>query len=556
MKKVILYLSIFCLHLFASCANTSSFTLKELDDSSYVPAANEILLNGKLPLQEQLNQNNKIYIVCSDLDLHGEAINIGAESTLHFAGGSICNGSITFNNTIIEGKPYFSNCNYSGTIKNSQVYLSWFNTENGKTDNHYIYEKPYPVKLHDTAMLQQIIDCCKNGATLFVDKLYCYKGSINIKKEITFYGEKDNEAMYGINFELDKIGFLNFASANAFNVQNGGKLSIIGIVVIGSPNLYISGRLYEKVLMDGTALKTPYNLSGLNIEIGGQIGSIYNSAFVGFTYGLKSNGGIMGEIINTYFSSCRFGFYAENTNNINCRGCRFNTNMLNFHFYEKGLNYTNTNKIPVKETDSNTICKIGAGLYLRNCSNVCVMNSRFEFNFIHAIIDEKAQDVVIDNCIFDTGTLCQVMINNQSESSYASLVPAMNNIVVSGSTFARGARCDIVHEQSKPGFSIFYITEKDNRGSNITIKNNIVTDAIEIDKTIDVVYQKNIFSIFNTSTTGSCLNVFGNSFSSSKAEKVYKITEGSSGKYNVTEKGNDYGTLTKVSESFPVLVFE
>ncbi|MBP5452119.1 MAG: hypothetical protein J6Y16_07785, partial [Treponema sp.] len=254
----------------------------------------------------------------------------------------------------------------------------------------------------------------------------------------------------------------------------------------------------------------------------------------------------------------RYGFWAENTNVCELRGCRLNSNLLNFHFFERNLNYTNSNdKDPTLETDAADIAKLGGGLYLKNCSNVNVINCRFEFNFIHAILDQSNTNINIHNAIFDTGTLCQLMINNQAENNaggnFSASNPAFSNVKINSCTFARGARCDIGGERSVSGFGIFYICDKGNRGADVSITNNIISDNMEVDKTIDVVYEDHIFDIYNTSTSGCNYKISGNSFYNGAAKDIFNVVDGSSGTFKITASGNDYGSLPKTAGTANVL---
>ena len=67
---------------------------------------------------------------------------------------------------------------------------------------------------------------------------------------------------------------------------------------------------------------------------------------------------------------------------------------------------------------------------------------------------------------------------------------------------------------------------------------------MEVAKTIDVVYEKAIFDIYNTSTSGTNYTVKGNSFYNTEAESIYNVVSGSSGAFNITAKDNDFDALT------------
>ncbi|MBP5443794.1 MAG: hypothetical protein J6Y60_11185 [Treponema sp.] len=555
MKKVFLVIGI-VLITFTSCNFTTEVTEKKTV-VNYKTAENEIILSTDSPLTEQITQTRKVYVIRDGFDLKQGTLELPENVTLKFIGGYIYNGTVKFNNTDISGYASFSNCSYQGTLSNSRVELSWFNVEDGKTSNVNLGRGNVTVNTHDAAKIQQIIDCCPSGCSVYIDKVYFTRQPITIKGKISFKGIDASEGVYATMLKNVEYGFNGIMNNTVFVVEAGGDISMQGISVIGNLNLYIGGNLWEKCSSGGSSLSNPYTLCGIDLKQGATITEIHDSSFVGFTYGIRSSGGIIRLIKNSYFSSNRYGFWAENTNVCELRGCRLNSNLLNFHFYERNLHYINSSdKDPTLETDAADIAKLGGGLYLKNCANVNVINCRFEFNFIHVILDQANKNIDIHNAIFDTGTLSQVMINNQAVNNpenYSASNPAFSNVKINSCTFARGARCDVQGQDSKPGFGIFYICDKGNRGSDVSITNNIISDDMEVDKTITVFYEDNIFDIYNTSTSGTGYTVTGNSFYSAAATKVYNVIDDSSGTFNINASGNSYGGLTKKSGKTDVL---
>lgn len=524
---------------------------------SYKPLKDEVLLTGDKSLAEQITQPDKTYVIRDGFDLDKAKLELPENVVLKFLGGSIFNGSIKFNKTKITGYAKFSAASYQGSLVNDTIDLSWFDVEDGKTATVNL-GKNATVNTHDYAKIQQIIDCCPSGCTVYVDKVYYLRGTIKIRNKISFKGIDASEGVYATRLQNVEYGFYTVMSKTIFEAEAGSDISMQGISLIGYISLYISGHLWEKCYSNGNPLSTPYCLCGIDLKQGATITEIHDSSFVGFTYGIRSSGGIIRLIKNSYFSCNRYGFWAENTNVCELRGCRLNSNLLNFHFFERNLNYTNSNdKDPTLETDAADIAKLGGGLYLKNCSNVNVINCRFEFNFIHAILDQSNTNINIHNAIFDTGTLCQLMINNQAENNaggnFSASNPAFSNVKINSCTFARGARCDIGGERSVSGFGIFYICDKGNRGADVSITNNIISDNMEVDKTIDVVYEDHIFDIYNTSTSGCNYKISGNSFYNGAAKDIFNVVDGSSGTFKITASGNDYGSLPKTAGTANVL---
>ena len=132
----------------------------------------KILVPGK-SLQSQLTDSDAVYVVRDSFDLEGGEVSIPDDCVLEFAGGNIRNGSVRFNNTKIKGYASFRQCSYRGTVSNDEVELAWFDFADGgsKTWRTLTYNT------YESSILQQIVDCCKNGACLNVDKIYGIKKS-------------------------------------------------------------------------------------------------------------------------------------------------------------------------------------------------------------------------------------------------------------------------------------------------------------------------------------------------------------------------------------------
>lgn len=84
--------------------------------------------NKNILTQDMINIGNTIYIIQYDYDLNGATITIPDNCVLQFDGGSISNGTIIGNNTIIDALNslhIFNNINANGTYK-SECYVDWF----------------------------------------------------------------------------------------------------------------------------------------------------------------------------------------------------------------------------------------------------------------------------------------------------------------------------------------------------------------------------------------------------------------------------------------------
>ena len=108
---------------------------------SVVWAGNPIVLNESHPIQSQLRNKNGIYVVRTDIDLKGETLSIPYNSVLKFEGGSLKNGTITYNDTYIEGR-YCIQCKCEGIVANDIVDPRMYGARgDGKTDDSFAIQQ-------------------------------------------------------------------------------------------------------------------------------------------------------------------------------------------------------------------------------------------------------------------------------------------------------------------------------------------------------------------------------------------------------------------------------
>lgn len=107
--------------------------------------------------QSDFNQANTIYEIRYDFDLNGNTISIPDNCELKFIGGSLKNGTINFNNTLLSGDIKIKT-NISGNIRNNEVNVLWFNvTGDGNTD--------------DRNAIQEVIDIVSENTTILFPKV-------------------------------------------------------------------------------------------------------------------------------------------------------------------------------------------------------------------------------------------------------------------------------------------------------------------------------------------------------------------------------------------------
>lgn len=144
--------------------------------------------------QSMINQQNTVYEIRYDYDLNNQEITIPEGSTLKFEGGSLNNGTINCNNTIIKGDAYqiFSNITITGS-HSDEAYVEWFYSP---LDNSY--NKAFKNALTSFRILnfisrkvylfdEDIIDCCTLEKPYSLNGNHCifknFSLAYNIRKD-------------------------------------------------------------------------------------------------------------------------------------------------------------------------------------------------------------------------------------------------------------------------------------------------------------------------------------------------------------------------------------
>ena len=92
-----------------------------------------------------LSNPNTIYEIRYDFDLNGQTVNVGENCVLNFVGGSLNNGYINFNKTIINANYPCIKCNIKGELVNNIIYTSIFNILSGINKGIKIYSREQEV---------------------------------------------------------------------------------------------------------------------------------------------------------------------------------------------------------------------------------------------------------------------------------------------------------------------------------------------------------------------------------------------------------------------------
>lgn len=138
--------------------------------------------NKNVLTQSMINMPNNVYKIRYDFDLNGATINLPANSVLQFVGGSIKNGTLNGNNTVIEADSnavIFDSVVIEGTWNVEHIYDSWFafNTSPSYVSNQII-----------TNILALSNDNVYNTIHFDADRTYYfelpYKGKTNLGDDV------------------------------------------------------------------------------------------------------------------------------------------------------------------------------------------------------------------------------------------------------------------------------------------------------------------------------------------------------------------------------------
>ena len=136
---------------------TSENGLLKLKDRSALNGMGYVILRQNKDFAEQVIKANTIYEVRYDFDLNGAEITIPENCTLKFEGGSIYNGSVFFNQTILLNSK-FVNCYLTGDIHTREII----------SDNSFLGDNRYDVSI--LAFLLK--NCIQNNTILDLNRDY------------------------------------------------------------------------------------------------------------------------------------------------------------------------------------------------------------------------------------------------------------------------------------------------------------------------------------------------------------------------------------------------
>lgn len=228
---------------------------------------NTITIN--LLQQSMISKENTTYILQYDYNLNKQILSVPSGSVLLFEGGSISNGTLELNNTILAGNPLFKDAiSITGTINNSYLRPEWFGASSTSKDNtKAINNALYAAYILGVEVVRLRNTIYNIGGTL---KIYPYCSLIGDNESNNKYsGTQIIKSGIGdaITFARENGDFLNIKVKDLSVVCNTST-EYSGISAI-SDIASLFNCTFEGVFIKGFKI-------GININISGNLGIGYN----------------------------------------------------------------------------------------------------------------------------------------------------------------------------------------------------------------------------------------------------------------------------------------
>lgn len=288
-------------------ATTSGNKVKFVNTNIDGTLASKVIIANKL---SDFTQENTIYKITTDLNLNTAILELPANCTLDFQGGSFSNGILNLDNTELKGNIKLSSITLTGICSNNIVELDWFTDEGDQSTNLQ--------SLANVVRTQGIIN-------IGVGK-YLINNTVTITKALTLKGNSI-KSYYNLNQNIYNSTLYTESDINIIIVDTG-LVNIEGINFIGAaterdPDTNV--RIGTKALV---RISSPTNSTsncsvsrcnfstshiGLELERSG-IAIISENNFTMCNCGLRMFASGDSNIINNYFNTISSNVVFNDTN--------------------------------------------------------------------------------------------------------------------------------------------------------------------------------------------------------------------------------------------------
>ena len=431
MKRVIAIL--FCVLLY--CYQSQGWSQVKVGDIMQKSQSANVKLIKNRELSEQLTQTNTVYEVESDFDLKGKRISIPEGSSLRFIGGSIKNGALVGNNSIINAgneQVFDSDVELTGYWASNQINVCWFGAKNDidynstdafkaanrcawaiaqKRKEHELYGETNTIKLYiptgvyyveGSGLMGSIRDENKYPERN-VNTLYQVEGN----NSIVYWEVKDKNNVFAI-FDYT-IGHQSVKDLKIFVVNKSQEKNAGIVFKIGNttPANKSAGRVYSDA-----GLSFYSNVHVTNSRKG--TGGIYK------VFDVVGNGQCDQALVQRCtFESFLYGFHCTNSEAVswNFETCSFYTSVDGAkYFYITQLSqYLMVNNSTFSYCDGQTLCEYNCDLSSNkkllgtDRDNIIFNNTRFE-GYVQngkdwfTVFKATAGKLILENTNFDASS--------------------------------------------------------------------------------------------------------------------------------------------------------
>lgn len=251
--------------------------LLKLKDRSNINGMGYVILRQNKTFKEQVTQPNTIYEIRYDFDLREETVEIPSNCVLKFDGGSLTNGAIIFNQTLLEGDYYMYECSCTGTIRNTTIYAEYFSFKKDEEELKFLLslsdnnktiifkkDKTYIIDSRECAQDATKFATISDIRNLTIDFNGCHLYDANLNSYyFTGSSETDQSYFYIITFKNTK----NITVKNLFyqnddeNVERAdGETSGVGLLTFNNSNNIKCVNIVAKNVSYGIVMNNSYNI--------------------------------------------------------------------------------------------------------------------------------------------------------------------------------------------------------------------------------------------------------------------------------------------------------